>query len=189
MEILNAIPGWRMRNEQAGMDDEEKALVRRAQLGDEAAIERLLDMHSRIAWTVCSSMLPHSDAQDALQDSLLKALYGLPTFRCESSFRTWLLRIVTRTCLNFKRKRPVDSLSDADQIAEGSSLETDTVGRLAALDALSQLQPRHRVLIMLREVEELSVNEIAATMGWRENKVRNELFRARQMLRAWRENQ
>lgn len=195
LDRLEQTKGWTLLKRAETIVEGDQALVHRAQNGDITAMESLLDRHRGVAWTVCLSILPHSDAQDALQEAFIKVLGGLPRFRRQASFRTWLLRIVTNTCLDFRRKSSNEALRICDTgtrdhlQATSESPETVTLQRAQLTEALAQLQPRQRALLVLREAEDLSAREIGEVMGWNEQKVKNELFKARQILRQWQEKQ
>src|SRR5256885_16267234 len=92
----------------AAADDrsEERALLARARAGDTAAMEDLLGAHERPIFALCCGVLGNShDAEDAVQESFLRALRALPRFRGESGVRTWLYRIALNVCLEWKRTR------------------------------------------------------------------------------------
>src|SRR5688500_11424402 len=97
-----------------GADEEERsaglALLRSAQAGDRAALEQLIARYQRPLFGLCYGILQHAeDAEDAVQETFLRALRGLPGFREQASFRTWLYRIGLHVCLNRKRDhRPAD---------------------------------------------------------------------------------
>jgi RNA polymerase sigma-70 factor, ECF subfamily len=188
MEILENVRGWRIVQGREDADSLDLPLLLRAQRGDLSAVETLLARHEKAVGTVCLGMLGNrDDADDAVQETLFQALRGLGRFRGASSFRTWLYRIAVNTCLNHKRRaRPIDGWQGLEERAHVEpSPEAATLRKLLAAQALSQLLPRHRALIVLREVEGLSAAEVAQTMGWNEQKVRNELYKARQVLREW----
>jgi RNA polymerase sigma-70 factor, ECF subfamily len=188
MEILESVRGWRIVQCTEDADGLDRPLLHRAQGGDLSATQTLLERHEKAVGTVCLGMLGNrDDADDAVQETLLQALRGLPRFRGASSFRTWLYRIAVNTCLNHRRRsRPAELWDDVgDRAGFAESPEAATVRKMLASQALSQLLPRQRALIVLREVEGLSAEEIGQAMGWNEQKVRNELYKARQVLREW----
>jgi RNA polymerase sigma-70 factor (ECF subfamily) len=132
------------------------------------------------------------DAEDAAQETFLRALRALPRFRGDASFRTWLFRIAVNVCLNWQRDRrptePWDEVS-IDLPFDAASPESIVLRRLQVTDALLQLRPHHRAIFLLKVLEGWSVAEIAAAMGWSRIRVQNELSRARRTLVEWRRNQ
>lgn len=187
MEILENIEGWRIVQGYEDAVDADATLVRAAQQGDLAAMEGLFARHERAIVTVCYSVLgSREDAEDAAQEAFILAVRGLKGFRGSSAFRTWLYRIAVNTCLNHKRRsKSEERWLDVASGHSVASPEQGALTRIHAAQALSRLMPRQRAVIILREVQGLSAQEIGQTMGWNEQKVRNELFRARQVLREW----
>src|ERR1051326_854799 len=109
----------------------EKALLQAGRTGDRAALEQLLALHKRSLYALCRGILGHADdAEDATQETFLRALRGLPGFRGEASFRTWLLRIAVNLCLEWKasrRSRPADTcLQGEEEPFDPHSPSTDT---------------------------------------------------------------
>ena len=81
----------------------ERALIQAGKAGDCAALEQLLSLHRRALVAFCQGMLGHvEDAEDAAQETFLRALRALPRFRGEAAFRTWLFRIAINVCLQWK---------------------------------------------------------------------------------------
>src|SRR5260370_14257289 len=81
----------------------EAALLRAGRAGDPAALEQLLALHQRSLFVLCQGILGHpDDAEDAVQETFLRALRGLHTFRGDAAFRTWLFRIAVNICLRWK---------------------------------------------------------------------------------------
>ncbi len=169
----------------------EAALLRAGKAGDNAALERLLAQHEPSLYTLCLGMLRHdSDAEDAVQETFLRALGGLSRFRGDAAVRTWLFRIAVHVCLEWKRaRRPVRLWSELHQDAGPSfpSPEAATLQNLRLLEALGTLLPRHRAILILKEHQGWSIAEIAAALGWNDKKVQNELYKARRALTEWRE--
>jgi RNA polymerase sigma-70 factor (ECF subfamily) len=171
----------------------EATLLRAGLAGDRAALDQLLALHERPLLALCQGMLDHiEDAEDAAQETFLRALRALPRFRGDAAFRTWLFRIAVNVCLNWKRgRRPTEPWDEvaADLAGEMASPETIVLSRLQVTDALSQLSPHHRAIFLLKVLEGWSVAEIGVAMGWSPIRVQNELSRARRALaerrRAW----
>jgi RNA polymerase sigma-70 factor (ECF subfamily) len=168
----------------------EAALLRAGRAGDRAALEQLLALHQRPVYALCYGILGHvEDAEDAVQETFLRALDALPRFRGEAAFRTWLFRIALNFCLRWKSaRRPAHVLppEEAPADAEIASPETIALRHLRLQEALSGLLPRQRAILLLKEREGWSVPEIAAGLGWSANRVEYELYKARRALVEWR---
>lgn len=179
-------------------------LVRRAKGGDLAAFEELVSGHERQIYSLAYRILqnPH-DAEDVTQQAFLSAVENLAKFREESSFATWLYRITTFAALKIIRKRKgldtvsleaatepredYDSIPHPEYIADWKQspeqlVERNETQRLLD-DALAQLDEKHRVVFLLRDVEGLSVAETAAALDLSESNVKMRLLRARLQLR------
>jgi RNA polymerase sigma-70 factor (ECF subfamily) len=168
----------------------EAALLRAGQAGDPAALERLLAHHKRSVYALCLGILSHpEDAEDAVQETFLRALRALAGFRGEASFRTWLCRIALNLCLRWKASRhaaaPWDEARSPATPADVSP-EAIALRHLRLTEALRSLQPRHRAILLLKEREGWSVAEIAAALRCNEKRVENELSKARRALVEWR---
>lgn len=180
------------------------ALVAAAKAGDLAAFEELVSGHERQIYSLAYRILqnPH-DAEDVTQQAFLSAVENLSKFREESSFATWLYRIATFAALKVIRKRKgldtvsleeatepredYDSIPHPEYIADWKQspeqlVERNETQRLLD-DALAQLDEKHRVVFLLRDVEGLSVAETAAALELSESNVKMRLLRARLQLR------
>jgi RNA polymerase sigma-70 factor (ECF subfamily) len=186
---------------EAAAADEYAPLVRRAAAGDRHAMERLLmraqEVAFRFSLLVCGQA---EDAEDVMQDALLKTYRYVGRINNPDAFRPWLYRTVTNAC-RMKRRRRVDEPAhfvpiDAGAAGESSPLDLPAPGpapEQAAIDAwlgrrlrraLDELPPQARYIILLREIEGLSTREVAQLMGISEANVKTRLHRARVMLRT-----
>jgi len=179
-------------------------LVRRAQAGDLAAFESLVSRHERQVYSLAFRLLqnPH-DAEDVTQQAFLSAIKHLPGFRGEASFATWIHRIATHAALKVIRKRRgldmvsleaatepedgYDGVAHPEFIADWKLSPEQLVDRNETRrlldEALAQLDEKHRLVFVLRDVEGLSVRETAETLGLSEANVKVRLLRARLQLR------
>lgn len=186
----------------AAQSDEE--LVRQAKAGELAAFEELANRYEQKVYSLARRLLrQEQDAEDVTQQAFLSALEHLDGFREEASFATWLLRIATHAALKVLRKRKgldVISLEAATEPREeGESVphpefiadwrespeqlaQRNETHRLIE-EALTQLDEKHRLVFLLRDVEGLSVKETAAALGLSEANVKVRLLRARLQLR------
>lgn len=179
-------------------------LVRRAQAGDLAAFEALVARHERRVYAIALRLLRHEhDAQDVTQQTFLSALEHLDGFRGDAQFATWLWRIASHAALKVIRKRrglDTVSLDDAlapdpdsgalphpEYIADWRSTPETLLDReetrRSIEAALEELDAKHRVVFVLRDVEGLSVRETAQALGLSEANVKVRLLRARLQLR------
>lgn len=182
----------------------DRDLVRRAKAGELEAFETLAGRYERKVYSLARRILRHEqDAEDVTQQTFLSALEHLEGFREESSFSTWLLRVATHAALKVIRKRKglptvsleantepqegYDSLPHPEYIADWRESPEELVRRneTARLidEALSELDEKHRVVFLLRDVEGLSVKETADALGLSEVNVKVRLLRARLQLR------
>jgi RNA polymerase sigma-70 factor (ECF subfamily) len=179
-------------------------LVRRAKAGELEAFEVLANRHERQVYLLAWRMLRHEqDAQDLTQQTFLDALENLESFRGESSFSTWLLRIATYAALKIIRKRKgldVVSLEAATEPQPGYDtvphpefiadwrqspellVQQNETRRLLEA-ALDRLPEKYRLVFLLRDVEGLSIKETAETLGLTASNVKVLLLRARLQLR------
>lgn len=178
-------------------------LVRDAAHGDRQAMERLLTRAQEVAYRFSLLVCGHpEDAEDVMQDALLKTYQYVSRIRKPDAFRTWLYQTVRNACL-MKRRRRVDEPSRMVSIEQGVSnndgeirpvevedharpadqrlIDASMGGRLRL--ALAALPPSYRVIVVLREMEDLSTREVAAVVGISEANVKTRLHRARVMLR------
>jgi RNA polymerase sigma-70 factor (ECF subfamily) len=167
----------------------ESDLLRAGQAGDRTALEQLLMPYERPLYALCRGILGHADdAEDAVQETFLRALRALSGFRGDSAVRSWLYRIAVNVCLDRKRSHQPTEPWDEDRsppVSSNRSPESIALGRLRVMEALDALLPRQRVVLLLKELEGWNVSEIAAAMRWNEKKVYNELYKARRVLAEW----
>ncbi|MDP8970096.1 MAG: RNA polymerase sigma factor [Actinomycetota bacterium] len=168
-------------------DDE--LVVRARDRGDPGALDALVRRHRdtayRVALRVC---LNPADAEDVAQDALVRAWRSLPAFRGESSFGTWLYRIVTNLALKRVSRRREDAVAEPPE-PPGPDLDparrVEERERLAvAIAALQRLTPEQRACWTLRELEGLSYGQLAEVLGLTVPAVKSRLFRARSELAA-----
>jgi RNA polymerase sigma-70 factor, ECF subfamily len=194
-----------IRNE-ASMSDTvlDSVLVERARSGDLDAFEALTNRHEQRVYSLALRMLrQEQDAEDVTQQTFLSALENLGGFRGEASFSTWLLRIATHAALKVIRKRKgletvsleeateasdsLDSIPHPEYIADWRQSPEELVHRneirLLLDQALGQLDEKHRMVFLLRDVEGLSVRETADALDLSEANVKVRLLRARLQLR------
>src|SRR5262249_46933519 len=143
----------------------------------------------RPLYALCRGILGHAeDAEDAVQETFLRALRALSSFRGDAAVRSWLYRIAVNVCLDRKRSHHPTEPWDDEETAGASHRSPDRIAlhHLNLMEALGALHPRQRVILLLKELEGWSAAEIAATIGCKEKRIYNELHRARLALTEWR---
>ena len=181
--------------------EQELTIIRRVQHGDVNAFELLVAAYEKNVFNVALQMVGNrEDAQDMAQEAFLKAYNSLSSFRGDSKFSSWLYRIVSNVCLDFKRRqgrRPSSSLTVEDD--EGETLELDIADesqspeallerkltREAVRRGLASLPDEQRQILLLREIQGLSYEEIAEAMDLEPGTVKSRIFRARKKLCAF----
>jgi RNA polymerase sigma-70 factor (ECF subfamily) len=186
--------------------EEDRALIAKAQAGDTAAFRSLVERHQRRAFAIAYSLVrDENDARELVQDAFLRVFKGLGTFQGGSSFFTWLYRIVTNLSIDLMRKPgraagtlSVESESNERAEQDGDSVDFPLLSKIDGSDpvdvlrrreigariqsALDALPPYHRSVIVMREVEGLSYDEMAQVMGVSKGTIMSRLFHARQKL-------
>lgn len=172
----------------------DRVLVDAARAGDVEAFEVLVRRHEGRVYRVAFRLLgSHADAQDATQETFVRAWRGLGRFRGESAVSTWLYRIVTNHCLNMiVASRPAASL-DLEMPLVGSDPAEITEQRerfTAVARQVASLPPDQRAALVLRDFEGLSYEEVAAALEVSVAAIKGRIHRARlSVLRetaAWR---
>ena len=154
----------------------------------ELTIEQLVVEHSAAMYRLALSIVrDHAFAEDVVQESMMKAWQALDGFRGDSSVRTWLLRITHNTAISALRKRRDDVMSphDLPERPVTGSVEDAAVVQADAHEiwqALRTLDDTSRTIVVLREVDQMSYDEIAEVLELPVATVRTRLFRARQQL-------
>lgn len=186
-------PGNDRRDDAEPVAPPEDMLVARAAEGDDGAFEILVRRHTAELLALARRILGRrAEAEDAVQDALVNAWRGLPEFRREASFRTWVFRIVTNRCLNIlatrdvrEAKRPLDDTPDVpsrDPAASPPRVAESSATARALAGALAGLTAEQRACWVLRELHDMSYDEIGDIVGIPESAVRGRLFRARRSL-------
>ena len=186
------------KNDHSSADDRE--LVRAAQRGDMAAFEELVARHrDKLYARACSMMRNEEEAIDLSQEAWVKGWQRLQQFQGESSFGTWMTRIVINLCLDQLRKQKrqrTESIEEMDEESGGVERQMPVlaVNPTAGLEreelrqridrAMGQLSHEHRTVLVLHEFQEMEYKEIAKTMGCSIGTVMSRLFYARRKLAA-----
>ena len=168
----------------------DELLVERARAGDLGSFEELVDRYRDLIVRVAARIVGPSDAEDVTQDVFLRAFHRLGQFRGQAPFRSWLLRIAQNSALNaLQQKRSKEQSAD-----DAGGFELEDPGRRPAEELevserrerlsrkLLEVQPTHRAVLVLRDLEGLSYQEIAEITEAPVGSVKGRLFRARREL-------
>lgn len=181
----------------------EEALIRLAQQGDEEAFEQLVRAHDQgVLRLACNLLRSTEDAYDVYQETFLRVYRGLPGFRFDCSFHTWIYRIATNLCLDHLRRRKVrkeesavlegedgdrnllDNVEErrADSDPQRALLNRELRERIGKV--LGGLTPRERTVFELRHYQGMRLRAIGEMLGATEEAAKNCLFRATQKMRV-----
>lgn len=185
------------------MEKTDEQLVEQARRGDKEAFRELFERYQRKVMTVAVGMVGNpEDAMEIVQDTFVKAYEHLNRFKGESSFYTWLFRIAVNRAIDlrrFRKRNPTTGLEDEfrypdsdqpyDDFLGDEEERTDPVRHAEAHEigervaqAIAELTPDHRAVILLREVEGLSYEEISRVMQCSKGTVMSRLHYARKKL-------
>ncbi len=171
---------------------DERGWIEQARGGDQAAFANLVELYQRPVYNLAYRMLGSTqDAEDAAQETFLRAYVQLDTYQPERRFASWLLSIAAHYCIDQLRRRrftwlPLDNLPFLDWLSggevepEGATLQREERDQVRQL--LTRLPANYRLVIVLRYWYDLSCQEIADVAGLTESAVKTRLYRAREML-------
>jgi RNA polymerase sigma-70 factor (ECF subfamily) len=179
-------------------NSDEAALVKRVQARDEIAFREIVERYQAKVFSIIYGILRnHNDAEDIAQQVFAKIYFSIRNFDFRSSLLTWIYKITVNECYDYLRKKRVRKLvyesdfsAEDAQRMESSEPAIDPAApidrRIAQHDLvvklLSKVSEEDRTLILLKEVEGHSVEELAAMTGLNENTIKVKLFRTRQKL-------
>lgn len=178
---------------------DDRELVRRAQAEDKEAFEELLKRHQQRVFAVAGGILrKREDVEDIAQQVFVKAYFSLKRFDQRAAFSTWLYKITVNECWDLLRKKKVRPLvyeSDLSEEQARQVITSEEKREVAAPDVSERLEARQRVdrllnalderdrlMLVLKEVEGFSIEEIAKALELNANTVKVRLFRARRRL-------
>ena len=175
---------------------DDRGLVRAAQKGDERAFRQLVERYQRRIYQLALGMTKDpDDAMDIAQETFVRVHKYLPSFKGDSSFFTWTYRIATNLCLDAQRRKGRSERVELDEGNEAEieeamdppshalagpqrqALNDELKGKLE--EALQGLSENHRAILLLREVDGLSYEELAKVLDIRKGTVMSRLFHAR----------
>jgi len=185
------------------MEADDLALVEQAKAGDGAAFRSLVVRHQRKVYAVALGIVKDPDlAWDVAQEAFVRVHRHLPEFKGDSAFTTWLFRIATHLAIDTVRKERASQKDELDDVresdlAEGAegilstslgqdpaanALRRELAGKIQ--EALGALPVIHREILVLREVEGLTYEELAARLGIQKGTVMSRLFHARKKMQV-----
>ena len=183
------------------MQDPDAELVAQAQDGKLEAFEELVRRHSQLIYRTLTAILGNpADAQDAMQDALLSAFKHIGEFQGRSKFSTWLVSIARNTALQRLRGRKnVESLDEGEydededfrprQVRDWQDNPEQCYSKSEMRQLVERgilaLPAKYRVVVMLRDIEQLSTDEVARQLELSVPAVKVRLLRGRLMLREW----
>ena len=199
--VDNSDPASRQSSEPSTTEPSDVELVRSVRAGDESAFEELFLRHRRRVSLIASRFFRQREQiEEVVQESFTKAYFALDDFsnQQESSFAAWLARIAFNSCydeLRRLKRRPESLLSNVSDeeaawlkeqvrdVGAGHDIEVATIARDLAGKLLARLSAEDRMVLVMMDVEGLSVAEIAKSINWSTSKVKVRAHRARVSLR------
>jgi len=178
-------------------NSQEGALVRRAQAGDEGAFREIVEHYQSKVFSIIHGIVrQRNDVEDIAQQVFTKVYFSIGNFDFRSSLITWIYKITVNECFDYLRKKKVRKLVYESDLSEDEARRVENTEpsvrqvpadvNLARRDyifkLLTKVSDEERNLLMLKEVEGHSVEELAEMTGMNENTIKVKLFRARQKL-------
>ena len=177
----------------------ESELILKAQNGDVTSFERLIESYQQGVFNLAFRMVNnHEDAADIAQEAFIKAYLNILKFKGTSKFSTWIYRITTNACLDeIKKRKKTKAFSISENIeTEAGEIPREIEDTSANIednlerkernrvinDAIAQLPENHRAVIILRDINNLSYEGIAAALKCSEGTVKSRISRARNAL-------
>ena len=174
---------------------EEDRLIERAMSGDARAFSELMSLHEKRMYAVAVRMCGnHEDAQDCLQEAMLRIFRAISGFKAQSSFSTWVYRITMNTCLDELRRRKsrpgtsLDGLLDAGwsptderDTPEKHAVRSEQMRKLHAF--IRELPEDMRAAVILRDIQGMSYEDIATALDTNVGTIKSRISRGREKLR------
>lgn len=179
-------------------NSQEGALVQRAQRGEDAAFREIVERYQTKVFSIIHGIVrQRNDVEDIAQQVFAKVYFSLAKFDFRSSLITWIYKITVNECYDYLRKKKVRKLVYESDLSEDEvrrvevsepaidrnpPVDSELANRDYIAKLLEKISPEERNLLMLKEVEGHSVEELAGMTGMNENTIKVKLFRARQKL-------
>jgi RNA polymerase sigma-70 factor (ECF subfamily) len=187
-----------VRNKVDYQNTQEGALVQRAQAGDESAFREIVEKYQSKVFSIIHGIVRQkNDVEDIAQQVFAKVYFSIRNFDFRSSLITWIYKITVNECFDYLRKKKVRKLVYESDLSEDEvrrventepatdkapRADTSLARRDYVLKLLTRVSEEERSLLMLKEVEGYSVEELAEMLNMNENTIKVKLFRARQKL-------
>jgi len=182
------------------METNENILIEKSRKGDIEAFEKLIEAYQKKVFNIALGILNnYDDANDIAQDVFIRIFKSIKNFKGESAFSTWLYRITTNACLDELRKRKNKNVISLDEDIrfDGGEIPRQIVDDGPPLDviaernelkrivnnAISELSEEHKTVIILREIQGFSYEEIAEVLKCPQGTVKSRISRARNILK------
>ena len=164
-------------------------LVKRSRDGEKKAFSELVLRHQTVVYRSCYRILGNrEDAKDASQEAFVRAYRRLDTFRGQSAFKTWMLRVAINVSLNERSRREVPRADFASaesvpalEAPDDELMRSEAAGQVH--EALQLVRPNHRAAIVLRDLEGLTYKEAAESLGIAEGTAKSWVHRGRERLK------
>ncbi len=183
------------------MERTEALLIDHLHEGDETALAPLVEKYKRMVHRLAMQITKnHEDANDVMQETFIKVYQSIHTFRHEAAFETWVYRIAVNEALNFVKRRerrresPLATMEESNfhpdvrqkyEMANDPQIQAEQAElQHWVTKAVNSLSPKHRIVVILHELEGLTHAEIASILNCSEGTVRSRLHYARKQLRS-----
>ncbi len=179
--------------------EDDQILIKKALAGNESAYKSLLERHKDSVFRMIVKIVRSSEeARDLVQETFMKAFSSLPSYNFQYRFTTWLYKIAANNCIDFLRKKRIDSLSlDQPVVTKDGEVnfelpdwtyspEADLASKQKSLSidsAIDSLPPKYREVIVFRHKQDKSYEEISQILGIPVGTVKARIFRARELLK------
>jgi RNA polymerase sigma-70 factor (ECF subfamily) len=188
--------------ERAAADERDRKLVGQVLAGNKEAFRALVEAHQSRVFHLARSLVRNpSDASDIAQETFVRAFVNLKSYRSEGSFTAWVARIANNLAIDFLRRQKTQGVTELNEtLAETEQLQTGLLAGRVRADpqsatlrkelgqqlekALAQLPEKHRAILILREIDGLSYEELAVTLEIPVGTVMSRLFHARGKMQA-----
>jgi RNA polymerase sigma factor (sigma-70 family) len=188
------------------MNNNERWLVEESRKGNVEAFEELIKDYKKTAYNIALRIMRNvEDAEDVSQEALIKIFKNISSFNMESTFKVWMYRIIVNTCIDFKRRKNISTVSIDETMDLGSGREvqreiSDESYNPDALiernystqlvnDAINALEDDFKTIIILRDIKGFTYDEISQILSCNLGTVKSRLSRARKRLRELLENE